>query len=255
MFVDGSYGVVVEDDVTPSTGRDDMSVDVDDEVSTDPAERGSRAALAGFVFAGLLFVGFLRMQLGPSLRASNQELVDYYSDPDSRRVSLIAALYILPFTALAFIWFAAALRDRFVGRRQREHTLLATVHLISAALFVASIFTVAAAELALVWMAESTGAGELDPDSVRTMLALGQAMASLMALRSAAVFIAVTTTRARRSGLFPTWYSVFSYATAVVLLAVFSLWPPISLLLPLWVLATSAVVMTARRLNDLPTGT
>ena len=40
---------------------------------------------------------------------------------------------MLPFTAIAFVWFAAALRDRFVGRRYREHTLLATVHLLSAA--------------------------------------------------------------------------------------------------------------------------
>jgi hypothetical protein len=216
-------------------------------------ERGSRAAIAGFVFAVLHVVGWVMMQHGPSLSATNEELIAYYGDPDARRVSLIAALWILPFTAIAFIWFAAALRDRFVGRR-REHTLLATVHLIAAAMFVVSVFAVAAAELALVWMAESSGAAGLDPDSVRTMVALGQAMASLMALRSAAVFIAVSTTRAKRSGLFPTWYTVYSYLTALVLLVVFDLWPPIQLLMPFWVLTTSVVVLKERRLLDLPTG-
>jgi hypothetical protein len=221
---------------------------------TEIAERGSRAAIAGIVFAVLHVVGWMMMQQGPSLSASNEELIDYYGDPDARRVSLIAALWILPFTAIAFIWFAAAMRDRFVGRRHREHTLLATVHLISAAMFVVSVFTVAASELALVWMAESNGAAELDPDSVRTMVALGQAMASLMALRSAAVFIAVSTTRAKRSELFPIWYSVYSYATALVLLVVFDLWPPIQLLMPFWVLTTSIVVLKERRLLDLPTG-
>jgi hypothetical protein len=223
-------------------------------VDVDAEERGSRAAIAGFVFAALNLVGWLMLQKTPSLDSTNEELIAFYGDPNSRRVSLIAALWILPFTAIAFIWFAAALRDRFVGRRYREHTLLATVHLIAAALFVVSIFAVAAAELALVWMAESNGAAELDPDSVRTMVALGQAMASLMALRSAAVFIAVTTTRAKRAGLFPTWYSVFSYLTALVLLLVFELWPPIRLLMPLWVLTTSVVVLKERRLLDLPTG-
>lgn len=220
----------------------------------DLEERGSRAAIAGFVFAALHVVGWTMMQKGPSLDASNEELIAYYGDPDSRRVALIAALWILPFTAIAFVWFAAALRDRFVGRRHREHTLLATVHLLSAALFVVSIFTVAAAELALVWMVESSGAAELDPDSVRSMVALGQAMASLMALRSAAVFIAITTTRAKRSGLFPGWYSAISYLVALVLLVMFDLWPPIQLLMPLWVLATSVVVLKERRLLDLPTG-
>lgn len=222
--------------------------------SMDVEERGSRAAIAGIVFAVLHTIGWVMMQKGPSLNASNEELIAYYGDPESRRTALVAALWVLPFTAIAFIWFAAALRDRFVGRRYREHTLLATVHLIAAAMFVVSVFAVAASELALVWMAESNSGAELDPDSVRTMVALGQAMASLMALRSAAVFIAVSTTRAKRSGLFPTWYSVFSYATALVLLVVFELWPPIQLLMPLWVLATSVVVLKERRLLDLPTG-
>ncbi len=222
--------------------------------SMDVGERGSRAAIAGIVFAVLHTIGWVMMQKGPSLNSSNEELIAYYGDPDSRRTALVAALWVLPFTAIAFVWFAAALRDRFVGRRNREHTLLATVHLLSAALFVVSIFTVAAAELALVWAAETSGANDLDPDSVRTMVALGQAMASLMALRSAAVFVAVTTTRAKRSGLFPIWYSVFSYATALVMLVMFDLWPPIQLLMPLWVLATSVVVLKERRLLDLPTG-
>lgn len=222
--------------------------------SVDVEERGSRAALAGVVFAALHVVGWVMLQQGPSVGASNDELIDFYGDPDARRGALVAALWVLPFTAIAFVWFAAALRDRFVGRRHREHTLLATVHLLSAALFVVSIFTVAATELALVWAAESSGAAELDPDSVRTMVALGQAMASLMALRSAAVFVLITTTRARRADLFPTWYSAFSYLTAVVLLVMFDLWPPIQLLMPLWVLATSVVVLKARTLKDLPTG-
>ncbi|MFZ4718151.1 MAG: hypothetical protein ACOYMR_01920 [Ilumatobacteraceae bacterium] len=222
--------------------------------SIDVEERGSRAALAGVVFAALHVTGWVMMQQGPSVGASNEELIAHYGDPDSRRVALIAALWVLPFTAIAFVWFAAALRDRFVGRRHREHTLLATVHLLSAALFVVSIFTVAATELALVWAAENNGGVELDPDSVRTMVALGQAMASLMALRSAAVFVLITTTRARRAGLFPNWYSAFSYLAAVVLLVVFDLWPPIQLLMPLWVLATSVVVLKARTLKDLPTG-
>ena len=220
----------------------------------DIGERGSRAALAGGVFAILFVLGWLLMQQSPPLDAPAEELVDYFSDPDQRRSSLIAGLYVVPFAGIAFIWFMAALRDRYVRSGAKENVLLSTVHLISGTLFVAAMFAIAAVELALVWLAEQSPAGRYDAEATRAMVAFASAMAQIIALRAGAVFIAVSTTRAMRSGLFPRWFGVASMVTAVLLLFSFSALPIVALLMPIWVVAASALVLTRRSTRDLPAG-
>ena len=111
----------------------------------DIGERGSRAALAGGVFAILFVLGWSLMQQSPPLDAPADELVDYFTDPDQRRASLIAGLYVVPFAGIAFIWFMAALRDRYVRSGARENVLLSTVHLIAGTLFVSAVFAIVVA--------------------------------------------------------------------------------------------------------------
>lgn len=217
-------------------------------------ERGSRAALAGGVFAILFVVGLYLMQQSPPLDAPVDEFVDYFSDPDQRRASLLAGLYIVPFAGIAFIWFMAALRDRYVRSGAKENVLLSTVQLIAGTLFVSSMFAIAAVELALVWLAEQSPPEVYDAVSARTMVAFGAAMAQIIALRSAAVFIAVSTTRAMRSGLFPRWFGIASMVSAVALLFSYSALPAVTLLMPIWVVASSGLVLTRRSTRDLPTG-
>lgn len=217
-------------------------------------ERGSRAALAGAVFALLFVLGWLLLQESPPLDAPSDELVDYYSDPDQRRSSLIAGLYVVPFGGIAFIWFMAALRDRYLRSGGKENVVLSTVHLVSGTLFVVAIFAVSAVELALVWMAEQLPEGDLDADAARTMVAFGAAMAQIVALRSGAVFIAVSTTRAMRSGLFPRWYGILSMASAILLLFSYTAWPATALLMPLWVVTSSGLVLAQRTTREVPTG-
>ncbi len=219
------------------------------EIEQDSEVRGSPAAIAGLVFAALFVVGWALIQQRPALSASDQELIDYFSDPASRRASLIAGLYIIPFTAIAFVWFMAALRARFVGTVGRENTLLSTVHLVAGSLFVAALFLIAAVELAMVWMVDSADGETVYIASARAMLALGTALAQMVGLRSAAVFIAVTTTRAKRSGLFPRWFVAASFVIAVVLLLAATRIGGIGLLMPLWVGGSSILVLLRRRLR------
>ena len=217
-------------------------------------ERGSRAALAGGVFAALFVLGWYLMQQSPPLDAPAEELVDYFTDPDQRRASLIAGLYIVPFSGIAFIWFMAALRDRYVRSGAKENVLLSTVHLIAGTLFVSAVFAIAAVEVALVWIAEQSSDGTFDVESTRAMAAFASAMAQIIALRAGAVFIAVSTTRAMRSGLFPRWFGVASIVSALILLFSFSAVPAVTLLMPIWVVASSALVLTRRSTRDLPAG-
>jgi hypothetical protein len=79
-------------------------------------------------------------------------------------------------------------------------------------------------------------------------------MAQIVALRSGAVFIAVSTARAMRSGLFPRWFGIASIVSAVVLLFSYSALPAVTLLMPLWVVAASGLVLALRSTRDLPAG-
>lgn len=217
-------------------------------------ERGSRAALAGAVFAVLFVVGWLLLQQSPPLGAPRTELAEYFADPGRRRASLIGGLYAVPFAAIAFIWFMAALRDRHLRAGAKENVLLSTVQLVAGTLFVVAIFAVAAIELALVWMAEQSGDGTFDVDAARAMVAFGAAMAQIVALRAGAVFIATSTTRAMRSGLFPRWYGIVSLIGATLLLFSYTAWPAIALVMPIWVLGSSGLVLVRRVTRHVPTG-
>jgi hypothetical protein len=207
--------------------------------------RGSRIAIAGLVFSALFVIAWFLLRGSPSFDATNQELVDYYGDPDQRRNSVIAGLYVIPFAGIAFIWFMAALRDRYLRLAAREDTILSTAHVVAGALVVTSLFTLAAVELAVAWLGET---GEsFDVNGARSLLAFGQAVSDIMALRAAAVFVGVSATRAVRSGLFPRSYGVLSLFTALALLLVYEALPAVTLLFPAWVAGSSVLILLRRR--------
>lgn len=214
--------------------------------------RGSRIALAGFAFSVLFVIAWLLLRASPSFSSTDDELTSYYLDPDQRRNSAIAGLYIIPLASIAFIWFMAALRDRYLRAASRENTILSTAQVVAGALVVTSLFTIAAVELAVVWLAET---GELfDIDAARGLLAIGQSTSDIMALRSAAVFVGVSATRAVRSGLFPRSYGVLSMVTALALLLVYNALPGVALLFPAWVAGSSVLILLRRRAIDVADG-
>jgi hypothetical protein len=207
--------------------------------------RGSRVAVAGLVFSVLFVVAWILLRESPSFDATDRELLDYYGDPDQRRKSVIAGLYVIPFAGIAFIWFMAALRDRYLHFATRENMILSTAQVVAGALVVTSLFTIAGVELAVSWLGEA--GASFDAASARSVLALGQALSDIMALRSAAVFVGVSATRAMRSGLFPRSYGVLSLVTALALLFVYEAVPGISLAFPAWVAGSSVLILLRRR--------
>jgi hypothetical protein len=157
------------------------------------------------VFSVLFVIGWLLLQQRPPVGAADNQLLDYFVSGGGRRSSRLAGLYIVPFAGIAFIWFMAALRDRIVRAGGREHAVLAAVQLISGTVFVAAIFAVGAAELSIVWVAEAARGSPGDIDAARGIIALAAATGQIVAIRASAVFIAVSSTRAMRAGLFPRW--------------------------------------------------
>ena len=208
-------------------------------------QRGSRIAVAGLLFSALFVIAWFLLRDSPAFDATDQELIDYYGDPDRRHNSVLAGLYAIPFAGVAFIWFMAALRDRYLHFATRENTILSTAHVVAGALVVTSLFTLVGVELAVSWLGE-TGSS-FDVDAARSLLAFGEALSDIMALRSAAVFVAVSATRATRSGLFPRGYRVVSLLTALALLLVFETAPWVALAFPAWVAGSSVLILLRRR--------
>ena len=206
--------------------------------------KGSRFALTGLAFAVLFLVAWVLVHESPGFRASNAELEEYYGNADNRRNAVLVGLYVIPLAGIFFIWFMAALRDRYQRIARRENAMLSSVHVVAGALVVTSLFTVAAVELAVAWLAET--AGSFDVDGARSLLAVGEATSEIMALRSAAVFIFVSTARAQRAGFFPRAFAVASVVIAVALLAVHQSVPAVTLLFPAWVAGVSLLILLRR---------
>jgi hypothetical protein len=68
-----------------------------------------------------------------------------------------------------------------------------------------------------------------------------------MTLRAAAVFVAISTSRGVRSGLFPRAFGALSVLVALTLLFVYASVPWVGLLFPAWVAASSILILIRRR--------
>jgi len=207
--------------------------------------RGSRIALAGLLFSALFLLAWFLLRGAPPFDATDDQLVAYYGDSAHQREATIVGLYVIPLAGIAFIWFMAALRDRYVRTAGHEHTILSTAHVVAGALVVVSLFTLAAVQLAVARLADA--AIGFDVDGARSLLSLGQASSDIMALRSAAVFVGVSASRGVRSGLFPRTFGALSMATAVMLLVGYEIAPWVSLVFPAWVAASAVLILVRRR--------
>jgi hypothetical protein len=214
--------------------------------------RGSRIAFAGLLFSALFLLAWYLLRETPPFDASDDQLIEHYGDSAQRTESMVVALYVIPLAGIAFIWFMAALRDRYVRTATREHTILSTAHVVAGALVVVSLFTLATVQLAVARLAD--GPGAFDVDAARSLLALGQASSEIMALRSAAVFVGVSASRGVRTGLFPRSFGALSMITAVLLLVGYGSATWVSLVFPAWVAASSVLILVRRRSNEMPDG-
>jgi hypothetical protein len=197
------------------------------------------AAFAGVVFA-LLFgaaLTLIRSALPEGAEPGSQWL-----NGENHHMRIAALL--MPFAAIAFLWFIGVIRDGFGDLEDR---FFATVFLGSGLLFLAMMFTVAGIGAGL----EATG-GHLAESPIRAEVALfGQTvlvtLSKTYALRMAAVFMISLATIWLRTGLMPRALVVTTYALALPLMAAaeVSMW--LTLAFPAWVLLVSAFLIVQGR--------
>jgi hypothetical protein len=193
------------------------------------------AGIAGVAFSVLLGTVFALIRFAIP---SNQASADTWLTNPERREAVSLALGLLPFAAIAFLWFMGVIRDR-IG--EHEDRFFATVFLGSGLLFIAMVSVGAAVLGGLVVDPAVTAA--LDPAIWDLQRVVTLTLINTYALRMAAVFVFATTTIGMRVGLLPRWLVVYGYISGVILLIGASVNPWMNFVLPAWTLVLSIYIL------------
>jgi len=212
----------------------------------------TRTALLAIAHALLVAAAFALLMQAPQPSASNAEFADFYSSSDSRRLVIIATLYLLPFAGIAFLWFIVALR-MWIGRSAaRKDELLSSGQLVSGILFLGLFFAGAATTSVVAVGAEYSFSG-VESSTAQYFAQLGWALFVVFAMRMAAVFIMTTSALGRRHGFIPTWFVAVGYAVSVALLLSASTSSYLILVMPGWLLILGVLLLfRSRSLPDAP---
>lgn len=204
-----------------------------------PALETPRAAgLAGVVFALLLAAAIVLIRLGIPQGA---DAVGAGGFTDSvRRGAVRAALALVPFAGIFFLWFVGVMRTH-VG--DAEDRFLATIFLGSGLVFVATMFGAAAAATAVLSTAHSPGTV---PDLPTWDFGRHFAYSLMIgyAMRMAAVFTCSMSVIGHRLAILPRWLTVLGLLTALTLLLLAPTIPWSELVFPAWSLVISIHILT-----------
>jgi hypothetical protein len=196
------------------------------------------AAVAGLVFGLILTTVLLLLQ---SVAPQTTSELGSWAEDQSRRDSIVAALALIPFAGIAFLWFVAVVRSELgrLGDRFFE-----TVFLASGLLFVAMLFAAAAVLSALLSLVDI--GFPMVPVTEANAWALASALMGQFGTRMAAVFALTVSTAGRLAGTLPRAVALLGYVCGILLL----LTPPVprwaQFLFPIWVITLSLVVLLRR---------
>jgi hypothetical protein len=213
-----------------------------------PPRRDRWTPVAG-VLATITFVaGVILSSASPDSSDSDAKVLAWYADHGHRIVNITGA-YLLAFSGLFFLWFAAGLRQRLRTAEGPEGRL-SSVALGGALLFVGLLW-VGAAALVAVSGGESLGSQPLtNADIARFLPQVGFPALLVFAMFGAIAFIDATSIVIVRTGILPRWFAWLGFVCTVVLLFGAVFFPIIAL--PIWLLAGSIVLFRRPTLEAQP---
>ena len=219
--------------------------DMTNEPSVDAPARRARdwAAVAGIAFGPLLVLGSVIEPSSP-YEAPLQEWVDWATDRGNGQKSLIS-VYFFVLASLAFVVFAGGLARRM--RTVRDSGSLASIHVYGFGLMVAVLLAASAVVLntgPIAYLFESgDGLGAIpDPTDIaffEQIHSIGYLLLTVAMALALAAFVAIASVSLRDT--MPKWFTIFSYATAVILLASATFLPIV--LMPIWPLIAGIVLL------------
>ena len=196
-------------------------------------------AISGVIFSALYITSLVLVRL--AIPADPKEPGIWLSDP-AYRSWVGAALNLVPFTGIAFLWFMAVLRNR-IG--MHEDRFFATVFLGSGLLFVAMLFAAVAVARGLLETFSTTGRLSADSDTYAACRAMAYAFMNTFGMKMAAIFMFVTSTIGLRTAVLARWVSLAGFAIGLILLLVITNFAWIALIFPFWVLLVSTYILVA----------
>ena len=199
------------------------------------------AAVAGILFALLFGTSIVLLRTAIPTDAATAAATDWIEQGATR---IRAALTLMPFAGIAFLWFIGVIRDRLGDHEDR---FFATVFLGSGLLFLAMIFVATAIAAGLLAGTSVQDAQGYHPDIVYFGRAVMLQVSNVYALRMAGVFMISAATMWLRTDVMPRWLAVISYALALALLAVTSLSLWVTLVFPAWALGVSTFLLLGQR--------
>jgi hypothetical protein len=201
------------------------------------------AGVAGLVFSALFVASLVLLYRQPAPGSGAEEIARWYLGDTAGSIGLIG-LYLAPFAGIAFLWFVAAVRSRIGAYEDR---FFATVFLASGILFVAMLYTAAAAAGASLAAVRFQGAPPPRPDVVVFARGLAYTLLYVYAIRAAAVFMIVASTIGLRTMTLPRWLALTGYAVAAVLLFSVSYYRGVVFVFPAWVSTVSVMLLLLGR--------
>ncbi|MES9525631.1 hypothetical protein [Streptomyces capoamus] len=199
------------------------------------------AGLAGVAFALLMAAAMVLVRLGLP-EGAGAGTAQGFTD-STRRDALRAALALVPFAGIFFLWFIGAIRTH-VG--EAEDRFLATVLLGSGLVFTATMFVAAAAADAVLVVSHPAGVPPL-PASWDFGRHLAYTLMTEYATRMAAVFVSSMSVIGRRLGVLPRRLTTLGFLTALVLLFAASNLRWAELVFPAWSLVLGVHILLASR--------
>jgi len=206
-------------------------------------------ALAGISHAVLFLLAFGLLTTVPGAQATDAEILAYYESPESRRL-LVIGLYVMPFAAIAFLWFIVTLRlwVRAAVVSSRRDEFAAEMQLASGVIYLGLFMVSAAAISSTAATIEWTDAA-IDAIEARILPSYGATLLTVLAMRMAAVFVISSTRVASRTAFVPRWMVYGGYLVGVFLLLSITFSPALIIVFPLWIIIFCLLILQrARRL-------
>jgi hypothetical protein len=199
-------------------------------------------AVSGIVFGLLFLVGIaIGTPSSPENDAPIQEWVDWANDSDNGRDALFG-IYIWVLAALFFVVFAGGLTRRI--RTAHGDGSLAALHVHGFGLLTAALLAVTAVVINAGPIAHALDGGDdiANPTSTTffdQMSSVGYLLLTVAMALPLAALVAITSASLRDS--MPKWFTFFSYATSVILIAAIAFVP--ILLIPIWPITAGIVLL------------
>ena len=195
--------------------------------------------MAGIAFAVLFALAITLLNDLPVFEAGDAAIEAWFAAGDDITV-VVSALYLLPFAAIAFLWFLAVVRDQ-IG--EREDRFFGTVFYGSGILFVALLLTSAGVIGSMVVGVRFLGQEAPSAETFDTIQAMGYTLLLMIGSRAVALFVLSTATIGLRFGVFPRWFVLVGYAIGLILLLVVTFWELVMYVVSAWVLLVSLFIL------------